>query len=56
MPEDTFTLAKAMKANGYVTGHAGKWHIATSHHTFPQPGDVGFDYTVRTGGRIVPRA
>jgi len=45
MPEDTFTLAKAMKANGYVTGHVGKWHIAISHHAFPQPGDVGFDYT-----------
>ena len=45
MPEGTFTLAKAMKANGYATGHAGKWHIAISHHAFPQPGDVGFDYT-----------
>ena len=45
MPEDTFTLARAMKANGYVTGHAGKWHIAINHKAFPQPEDVGFDYT-----------
>ena len=45
MPEDTFTLARAMKANGYVAGHAGKWHIAIDHHAFPQPMDVGFDYT-----------
>ncbi|VGO18318.1 sulfatase-like hydrolase/transferase [Pontiella sulfatireligans] len=45
MPADTFTLARAMKQNGYVTGHAGKWHIAIEHHAFPQPEDVGFDYT-----------
>ncbi|MDF7826809.1 sulfatase-like hydrolase/transferase [Pontiellaceae bacterium B12227] len=45
MPEDTFTLARAMKQNGYVTGHAGKWHIAINHHSFPQPMDVGFDWT-----------
>jgi arylsulfatase A-like enzyme len=44
MPEDTFTLAKAMKLNGYVTGHSGKWHIAIDHHAFPQPEDVGFDF------------
>ena len=50
MPEDTFTLAKAMKANGYVTGHAGKWHIAIDHHAFPQPKDVGFDYTRSSRG------
>ena len=45
MPEDTFTLAKAMKANGYTTGHVGKWHIAINHNAFPQPMDVGFDFT-----------
>lgn len=50
MPADTFTLARAMKANGYVTGHAGKWHIAIDHHAFPQPGDVGFDFTRSTRG------
>ena len=50
MPEDTMTLAKAMKANGYVTGHAGKWHIAIDHSAFPQPTDVGFDFTRSTRG------
>ncbi len=45
MPEDTFTLARALKTNGYTTGHCGKWHIAINHKAFPQPGDVGFDFT-----------
>ncbi|MGZ0655712.1 sulfatase [Coraliomargarita sp. W4R72] len=45
MPADTFTLANAMKQGGYATGHSGKWHIAIDHHAFPQPEDVGFDYT-----------
>ena len=50
MPEDTFTLAKAMKAHGYTTGHYGKWHIAISHKAFPQPLDVGFDFSIATRG------
>ncbi|MGJ8653101.1 MAG: sulfatase [Opitutaceae bacterium] len=50
MPEDTFTLARALKASGYVTGHAGKWHIAIDHSAFPQPKDVGFDYTRSSRG------
>jgi len=45
MPADEITLAKALGQNGYVTGHSGKWHIAISHHAYPQPEDVGFDYT-----------
>lgn len=45
MPEDTFTLARALKSHGYVTGHSGKWHIAINHNAFPQPEDVGFDWT-----------
>lgn len=50
MPEDEFTLARALKQEGYVTGHSGKWHIAIDHHAFPQPEDVGFDYTRSTRG------
>ncbi|MDP4878436.1 MAG: sulfatase-like hydrolase/transferase, partial [Opitutales bacterium] len=50
MPEDTFTLARALNANGYTTGHAGKWHIAMDHSAFPQPKDVGFDYTHSSRG------
>ena len=45
MPADEFTLAKALKQKGYTTGQVGKWHIAINHHAFPQPEDVGFDYT-----------
>jgi arylsulfatase A-like enzyme len=42
---EEFTLAEALKANGYRTGHSGKWHIAIHHHAFPQPKDHGFDVT-----------
>lgn len=45
MPEDEMTLARALSQNGYTTGHSGKWHIAIDHHAFPQPKDVGFDFT-----------
>ncbi len=50
MPEDTLTIAKILSKNGYVTGHSGKWHIAIDHHAFPQPLDVGFDWTRSTRG------
>ncbi len=50
MPADEFTLAKALKQNGYTTGHSGKWHIAINHHAFPQPEDVGFDFTRSSRG------
>lgn len=45
MPENEMTLARALKANNYTTGHSGKWHMAISHKAFPQPEDQGFDYT-----------
>lgn len=45
MPENTFTLAKALQKEGYTTGHSGKWHMAISHKAFPQPEDQGFDWT-----------
>ncbi len=45
MPEDELTIARALSQNGYTTGHSGKWHIAIDHHAFPQPLDVGFDWT-----------
>lgn len=59
MPADEFTLAKALKQNGYTTGHSGKWHIAIDHSAFPQPKDVGFDWTRSdrgvTGGKRTHR-
>ncbi len=39
------TIAEALKKNGYVSGHVGKWHMAIDHNAFPQPKDQGFDYT-----------
>ena len=45
MPENEFTLAKALQKEGYTTGHSGKWHMAIDHHAFPQPEDQGFDWT-----------
>jgi arylsulfatase A-like enzyme len=50
MPADEMTLAKALRQNGYTTGHSGKWHIAIDHHAFPQPKDVGFDFTRSSRG------
>jgi arylsulfatase A-like enzyme len=54
MPEDTFTLARALKSGGYTTGHCGKWHMAISHNAFPQPEDVGFDWTRHSRGVTEP--
>ena len=45
MPVETVTIAEALKANGYTTGHCGKWHCAVNHHAYPQPEDQGFDWT-----------
>lgn len=50
MPADELTLAKILGKNGYTTGHSGKWHIAIDHNAFPQPGDVGFDFTRSSRG------
>lgn len=45
MPEDEFTLAKAMQKEGYATGHCGKWHMAISHNAFPNATDQGFAWS-----------
>ena len=50
IPEDELTLAKVLGQNGYTTGHSGKWHMAIDHSAFPQPDDVGFDFTRSTRG------
>lgn len=39
------TIPEALKSNGYVSGHTGKWHMAIDHNAFPQPEDQGFDFT-----------
>jgi hypothetical protein len=50
MPVETVTIAEALKADGYTTGHSGKWHVAMGHHAYPQPEDQGFDYTRHSRG------
>ena len=45
MPEDEFTLAKALKQDGYATGHCGKWHMAINHNAFPDATDQGFQWS-----------
>lgn len=38
------TLADAMKLNGYMTGHSGKWHVGLSAHNY------GFDVVNQARG------
>ena len=50
MPADELTLAKILHKNGYATGHAGKWHMAKDHFSFPGPLDQGFEFTTHRSG------
>jgi arylsulfatase A-like enzyme len=50
MPVEKFMLAEAMKANGYVTGHSGKWHISHHHYDYPNPLHHGFDESTHDRG------
>ena len=51
MPAETVTIAEALKANGYTTGHSGKWHVAMKHHGYPL--DNG-KISIMEGGTRVP--
>ena len=50
MPISQFSLAEAMKANGYVTAHSGKWHISKHHYDYPTPYFHGFDQSTHDRG------
>ncbi len=50
LPVKEIIIPEVLKANGYTTGHVGKWHIAISHNAYPQPLDHGFDFTVSDRG------
>lgn len=50
MPTARYTLAEAMKANGYVTAHSGKWHISKHHYDYPTPYYHGFDESTHHRG------
>jgi arylsulfatase A-like enzyme len=44
---ENFTMAEALKAAGYVTGHFGKWHIGSSKPGSSNgPLDQGFDVSM----------
>lgn len=45
--EDQHTLPKFLQAEGYTTGHAGKWHLSK---TYPQAEDLGFDFSTSERG------
>lgn len=50
MPVDQYSLAEAMKANGDVTAHSGKWHISKHHYDYPTPFYHGFDQSTHDRG------
>lgn len=50
MPTQRYTLAEAMKAEGYVTAHSGKWHISKHHYDYPTPYYHGFDQSTHHRG------
>ena len=50
LPVSEITIPEVLKANGYTTGHVGKWHIAISHNAYPQPEDHGFDFSISDRG------
>ncbi len=56
LPLEEVTLAEALQAEGYTTGIAGKWHVASHYQKYkgwhPQygPAQQGFDWTAETFG------
>jgi len=47
MPEH-FTIAEALKMNGYKTGHVGKWHVG--HLKIQSSANQGFDFVHESRG------
>ncbi|MCP5537497.1 MAG: sulfatase-like hydrolase/transferase [Akkermansiaceae bacterium] len=43
MPTSEVTIAELLKANGYATGHVGKWHLGYTPETMPNA--QGFDHS-----------
>jgi len=50
MPLNTYTLAEALKDDGYATAHIGKWHLA--HKAQHYADHQGFDFVI--GGAHLP--
>jgi arylsulfatase A len=56
MGRDEVTIAPLLKAAGYRTCMAGKWHCNSRFNTKaqPQPGDFGFDHWLATQNNAAP--
>jgi len=54
MPTERFTLAEALKREGYATGHSGKWHVSLNHTDYPTPSHHGFEFSCHDRGIQVP--
>ena len=39
------TIAESLQANGYKTGHSGKWHVGVARTDIPLPKQQGFDFS-----------
>ncbi|TWU32334.1 sulfatase family protein [Novipirellula artificiosorum] len=58
LPQEEITIAEALKAKGYATGHFGKWHVGgfdaetAGSHVMP-PWEAGFDECFSTHNVIV---
>ncbi|MEP3481849.1 MAG: sulfatase-like hydrolase/transferase [Fuerstiella sp.] len=56
MRSDEITMPQLLKAAGYATCMAGKWHCNSHFNdaSQPQPGDVGFDHWFATQNNAAP--
>lgn len=57
LPTSEVTLAELLKAEGYATGHFGKWHLGMPSAKYPDkptPSDHGFDYWLATANNAQP--
>jgi arylsulfatase A-like enzyme len=58
LPQEEITIAEALRAKGYATGHFGKWHVGgfdaetAGEHVMP-PWEAGFDECFSTHNVIV---
>ncbi len=48
LSQDNITIAEALRAGGYVTGHFGKWHLSGKDGAIPS--EQGFDVTFDSFG------
>lgn len=54
LPDEEITIAELLQAEGYRTGHFGKWHLSRLMSDQPQPSDQGFDESLGTDNNASP--